>query len=467
MVSVRKTLSIAIEIVSIIVTIILLTSDIGSKNPFVFYSLYGFVIIALNLCIIISTQKKVITGTTIIYSCFCLFQFGFPIVATLDKNYSSYYLSILPNEIKVLGAQFTILCIQFFTLGLLVFLNQSKDNLKISISYLSDDKLIIRAAKWLAILSGLIVIPLYLITVEKTIVNGYSQQLRATVSSNGLFNIATALFMPACLLIYCYESKRKHTFLNIIYITSCILSLIIGDRTSGIGWIVAFVFYRYSERSKNMKKNSISRPLIIGIIFCLIIYLSFYIGYARVNSEISSLSPIKVLESFVAEMGFNFTTICFVMMYVPGITPYKFGKTYIEALILMIPKSIDPTGTIRNMVENLPHEWLYSLIHITYNGGLDFGVGFSPIGESFLNFGWLGVIIMFVLGSVVGRFFGKSDWTKLNNFEKYTYVVLLAGLLTFPRRTTYEFLKVYEYSIIFILLYLWMFCSLFKKLHKK
>lgn len=463
MISVRKTVFLVIQVISIICSFFIFRSELTIQNDFAFYGYYGLFITILNLILLLVIQKRIITGVNVIYICFCLFQFGLPIVTTLDKNFASYYLSILPSNIKVLGEQFSILCIQFFALGILLFINHKYKKMDISFPYLKRKELIIRASKLLAVLTGCIVIPLYVIVASQTIVSGYSQQLRASISSNGLFNVATALFLPACFLILCYENSTKQLFLKTVVLITCILSLIVGDRTNGIGWLLAFLLFRYFENSAKNDTKSIFKIIVIVTSIVALVYLSSFLGYARMDDQMESLNPLRVLELFIAELGFNFTTICFVMMYVPSITVYQYGKTYVDALILLIPKSLDPTGTINNMLQNLPHKWLYSLIHITYNGGLDFGVGFSTIAEAFLNFGWLGVIIVFILGAIVGNFFGWKNWQQMSSFSKYSYIVLVAGLLTFPRRTAYEFFKVYEYSIIFILVYLWVAYSIFKR----
>ena len=90
---------------------------------------------------------------------------------------------------------------------------------------------------------------------------------------------------------------------------------------------------------------------------------------------------------------------------------------------------------------------------------LDFGVGFSIIAESYLNFSWLGLIIIPIICifvAVILKMSRSSEWSE------YVQIIMLMDLLLLPRRQFYAMLKSWEYSVLFMGIYLVGFIGLFK-----
>lgn len=52
--------------------------------------------------------------------------------------------------------------------------------------------------------------------------------------------------------------------------------------------------------------------------------------------------------------------------------------------------------------------WLYNANKYKFGNLLDFGVGFSTIGESFLNFSWFGLIVIFILGFIICKMISRD-----------------------------------------------------------
>ena len=88
--------------------------------------------------------------------------------------------------------------------------------------------------------------------------------------------------------------------------------------------MVDYVFYFNRKSLKNKRFNQIG--LIIGML--VMVYIAVYIGQNRIGSNTSN--NLSVMMNAMGEMGFNFTSICFVMDYVPSMTGFKLGFTYFK-----------------------------------------------------------------------------------------------------------------------------------------
>lgn len=80
----------------------------------------------------------------------------------------------------------------------------------------------------------------------------------------------------------------------------------------------------------------------------------------------------------------------FVMMAVPQFTPFAYGETYLRSLISLVPGF--PTYSLA--------DWLVQV----YNPGSDSGYGFSLTAEAYMNFGLVGIPVLFMALTVLQRF---------------------------------------------------------------
>ena len=150
-------------------------------------------------------------------------------------------------------------------------------------------------------------------------------------------------------------------------------------------------------------------------------------------------------------MCFNFTSICFTKLYVPASTAYQVGKSYIYAIICLIPTSLDPTGMINVVKQMGPEQWLAAQLHGTYGVTFDYGVGYSVIAESFYNFGNFGFLIVLLQGYIIQKVL-SIKFEGNNNFGMYIKVIMLWALTTYPRRSFYTLEKALEYNVLLIII---------------
>lgn len=426
-------------------------------------SSYGLLIIMYSIFSLICLsiiQKNIVSPINILYIVFILFQAGIPIVYCLNKDYYNFYMTLFTNQTIIKAVRFTLWSIQAFsiTLILCVDVNNIKQKKIIfsNIKVVNNIKYVYKIAMGIFILSTLIVLPLYFGVAYISISMGFSQITRSIVASNALFNLARAFYIPSFFLLVCYGEQKTFTKLAkaIFYIT-CILALLSGNRTEGILWLITF-FYFNRKSLKNKRFNQIG--LIIGML--VMVYIAVYIGQNRIGSNTSN--NLSVMMNAMGEMGFNFTSICFVMDYVPSMTGFKLGFTYLNSILCMVPKSLDVLHLFDALNNLLPIQWLYDMNHVRYNGLLDFGVGFSTVAESYMNFANLGIIISSLYAIIICKIF-NGKWNIDNKWEKYIQMTVFLAFLTFPRRAFNELINNLEYSILFILLILLFFYRVYNR----
>jgi oligosaccharide repeat unit polymerase len=171
----------------------------------------------------------------------------------------------------------------------------------------------------------------------------------------------------------------------------------------------------------------------------------------------------EILNGF-RTMGQTAGVLAHVFRLVPANEPYRYGKTYINAFIDAVPNIMpqmaesERVATKRKafvkpeLVSDLrPADWLtYHTNPIRFISGE--GVGFSAIGEPYLNFGFMGVIGFFVL---LGFALGLLDRIDL---RLHPNLIIAAGALYWPlvktvRNDISNFVKPAVFTLICILIW--------------
>ena len=99
------------------------------------------------------------------------------------------------------------------------------------------------------------------------------------------------------------------------------------------------------------------------------------------------------------ELGGSVFPLFVMMNIVPSIEPFQYGKQYLLSFFAaIIPSAVDFTGIATKLTQDwsIFEEWIKR-----YYGQYKFGLGFSLNAEAYINFGWLGIIAIFLLMIVV------------------------------------------------------------------
>lgn len=456
-------------VLAITAIIILFRHDYNSDN-FIFYCRYGTFVCFLSFILLVKLQDKWFTGVNLIFVSFCVFQFGIPMVLSFFPKYSSYYLNLFSYEILSCAAMYSVLSIVVYSFGCSIQLCKNGKSIRKSswgLKFEKNSMIVCNASFILFLLSAVVFIPVIGVVAFRQLSSGvFLISNRDFTSSNAVLRFVKEYIFSSGLLFLCFNKDIiKKRIVLIIYIFAALIMLALGDRTYGLSALVVLgillLIYDKSDDAKldgkrttgNMRKN-----ILLFVLGIASVYLLVLIAQWRLGVSIKGFSFFDIIFRFFSEMGFNFYSICFVLEFVPRYYPYLLGQSYYGSLVLLIPSTIDFLG-LRNYFESIVGEqWLYSAL----NGRFDFGVGFSLIGESYLNFAWFGIIIIFLYGLLITKFL--KDRSNLNlKWDKYIRVVLLLYFLTLPRRSFFSLIKTFEYDILFMGLYLLLMISLSKK----
>ena len=443
----KRILMVFIHIILIFIINIFAFEETELKGYGMFYLLYS----SFTFICLVKIQKKIITPINILYGAFVLFQSGVPIAYFIKENYYNYYITLFPKEIVLDAAKYTLWSIEAFSFALIVFLktrNIKKKNIIFSkVAALNNDAHVFSIARIIFIVTSIVMLPLYAYVAFLSVRLGFSQEIRSIVASNSFFNLIKAFFFPSFFLLVCYARERTFTKIaSYIFILMCILALLSGNRTDGVLWLLTYFYY-----NKSADKGTIFNKIIVLFGVIAIVFVAVYIGQTRIGKTASGATSILI--SLIGEMGFNFFSICFVMMYVPSARAFLLGSSYVESIICMIPKSLDFLHVFDSMRNSLPAQWLYNINHERFGSLLDFGTGFSMIGESYMNFSWAGFLMSALYAFMLCKVF-NGQWNVDSKWGKYIQMTFFLGLLTFPRRGFIEFLNVISYSIFFLTLIL-------------
>lgn len=436
---------------------------LNANSRFITVSRIGLIAIMVMLFIDFVYVGKVVYPFFLIMLCFVLFQFGTPILYAVDRNYTNWYIGQFYEEDLVYCAKFSIYCILAFNFGGGLSYYKPTTVAKHRFSKLFDDeKMVTSTAKTLALLTGLIVIPLTFYITAMSMRYGYNYVKDDEMGIyNGLTNAVRAFFVPALLLWLTFEknkrTKRKLVFTMLLY---ALLSMSSGGRTEGLPLLLTLLYYYQQNTEDQAKGRSFARNFLFVGGGLVILYLVVFAAQSRTNTRGNS-DLFSVFESLFGELGFNFTSVCFTREFVPSTEGFRNGMSYLNSLLCLFPKSLDPTGTIAAIDQSLPSNWLTTQLTAKYGSLYHFGVGYSVIAECYLNFGDYGWISSLIQGMLVQKLMG-FDHRKYSSFERYVQLVLLWALVTYPRRSISTLLKTLEYCIVAIIVLMWIARSIKK-----
>lgn len=426
-----------------------------------FTSIMSIVLVIIQ----VNYENGVIRPFVIVLICFELFQIGLPMLYGFDKNYTNWNMEFINIKNRTESLIFTIYCIHAFVIGgCLGLSDNTRKKINIRNKYLKDSKLIRKIALLLSVATGIVAIPLSGFIAILSMRYGYTYIKVDTMGINsGFTNMIRTVFPAAIFLLLIYSKPKfeKKIVLFFIILYSG-LSMIAGGRTVGLSMFMTLIYYFYNSNEGTTKKKKISQYLFIIGAVCSLLIILVLVRVMRMGQSMEGFNFFTIVESVIEEMGFNFTSICFTKMYVPVSTAYQFGKSYLYAIICLIPTSLDPIGVINALKQIGPEQWLASQLHATYGTTFDYGVGYSVIAESFYNFGNLGFLIVMIQGYIIQKIL-SIRFEKNNKFGMYIKVIMLWALTTYPRRSFYTLEKALEYNVLLIIVAILIIGSMLKR----
>lgn len=228
------------------------------------------------------------------------------------------------------------------------------------------------------------------------------------------------MVFPSALLLLAIGSTTRvqQLFATVIGVLGFLLLLLSGYRTSALFPAIqgGIIWVKTGRR--------IPRTLALTTIFLFALAVSM-IGTLRQAGSYDSLDSEDLKRSVESSslrdtflLGQTGGLLGHVLRLVPIHDPFRYGETYFNAFLDSLPNI---TGTMQEsaraaaireamsdptaLARMPPSDWLtYHIAHWAFGKGQ--GVGFTTIGEAYLNFGTVGVVLFFLL---LGFLLGKLD----------------------------------------------------------
>lgn len=464
----RKLNIIILQFFVLLINVLFLITNVD--NSYRFWCICGTVDILILSCLLVRYQKAIVTPVNMFFGTFCLFQFGLPIIYGVNGNYYNFYIELFSRNTLLEAAKYSVISIVVASIAISFALIGRQSSYEIKIGkferiFNNNKHTVAQAAYFIFIFCAVIILPMTLMAVMTQLASGiYSTANRDVMIGNALLRFVQEFFYSSALLTLCFEEKYKRKlFVKIVYAIVCINMLLLADRAFGLVGLLVLAYYNtFIEEKKGQTKNSKTkkRTWMFASVIVVLLFLMAFIAAKRKGYSTGLFVFTVLLESVLSEFGFNFTSICFVMDYVPRLDSFKYGSTYLLSILQLIPSSLDIGGFLSNTENVLGETWLYNMNNSVGREFLNFGVGFSIIGESYINFAWFGILMIFIIVFLVSKLLR----IKLNSYWKnYILLIMLLDLMMLPRRQFATLLKSVEYAIIFMGLYLYVFISLRRK----
>ncbi len=230
------------------------------------------------------------------------------------------------------------------------------------------------------------------------------------------------------------------------------INLYIGERgTLLLAIFVATLTYFYYSPLYKIKFKYL--VMVLFLYFSMIVlttYRSVFVNYTP-NSIEEMVETIQehsdLMELFLNPANSEFGAPClnFRMMYTSSsIIDYRFGVDYLHFVTQLLPMKINPIYD-----KSLTVQFRNKYVPERGEGGSIGGTGYSSIMESYLNFGYLGPIFIYLL---VFLFIISLELKKYNNknslFNLFVYVSFFQIVMLF-QRSSFEYVFI---NFIFILI---------------
>lgn len=240
---------------------------------------------------------------------------------------------------------------------------------------------------------------------------GYAAYYVANQSRSVIMRLLSifADFYQPCLLVLLIAYKENKTKRNLIIgamLIDVVCSLYVGGRSGAVMTLLGILLaYHYFVNAFSRKQSII--VAIIGYFGAGVLNAIADIRQVTnrgIGDMITAIagSFSNVLGQFIGELGWNITSICWTMILVPEIYPYRFGMSYLVSFVSWIPTAffgeVHPAVVWGNLAD-----WLQKAENMSY------GPGYTMVAESYINFGYWGLVALLVEGFIIVKIIGNID----------------------------------------------------------
>ena len=359
-----------------------------------------------------------------------------------DLLYGLYYSS----KDMCKGTIYTLQCLNLFTLGLIGekyqsinLNNQCKDLLLIE-----NEEPYLKATYYLG--TGLLIVSIvpqiiYLFTEVKIyFTQGYGYTSADQLS--GLTLRLHYLFMPALIMRICsmHFLNKKSVFETIIILFQVCIFLIIGDRGLGLSLLSTYIWIKaVTDKEFHIRKYIVPVAFLILAIPIIKYYRIAYTENASspLTSAIIYAMRNNPIIDILLEMGGS-QRILIMTMKKTEVTGLAYGRAYLDFFIKMIPGVLGIKQNYGTLAK-----WVINTTGYQTKG-------FSIWAEAYLNFGYAGIMFMYVLGCMFRYLFSFQG--KLYCMDLIKIAISLSFFADIARRSVAEYGYIFAYDLIMPLL---------------
>ena len=448
---------ISLTLIVIFIYTSLVLKNTVNEEIFISYNVvFATIIFIIELFFVINNKKTFFNPIVLFLLSFYLFQNGQLLLYALKIDFNNFYIISLKNYMPNASFFSSISAVVAGFAGIL-FSNYNSSKIKNYYIDTLNRNEVVNAARLGFIVTSIISIPLVLLKLGYAFSGGYNAVRLFEGNIPSFINFFEYMFMPFYILLYSYSNK-KEKFSKYLVLVWLLCTSLCGDRTTGIAGILILFYIQYAKNGLSKKQKSNNFKMIIVGLF-LIFFIRFVYLF-RTKGDISqAFTDANFFSSFISELGFSCFPL-FTMMYtVPIREGFLLGQSYLLSFIGgCIPSFLDFTGIIKNVNSQayIFESWQYK-----YFSQYNFGLGFSLNAESYINFGWYGLIVIFAICCFIFKMLSDDNNLKKKNegWSLYKTSILLFLWFTLPRRSSYYIWKAISYSIVLIQLYLRLYCK--------
>lgn len=280
--------------------------------------------------------------------------------------------------------------------------------------------------RWLAVLSAPAYIVYTYLLLRSVASGGYMEYYTFERTMSQALRLAlfpSNWFEPALLIVY--ATYKDNVFVR--RMAACILAmtigvgLYVGGRSSAVILLLAFLLVRHYY----VKRFTVKDLFKLGVGGYALVVLLNVVNMVRLNSSRTIIDYVvaipDVLQTSIGdilgELGWSMSSLAWTMTFVPDVSGYRYGITYLYATLGVVP-NLGFWDSHPVLIANLA-DWLQSMLNASY------GVGYTMIAETFANFGWFGLGVMFIIGFCCSKML-SFEVESVDYRYKYTLIVMIA-----------------------------------------
>lgn len=233
------------------------------------------------------------------------------------------------------------------------------------------------------------------------------------------------LLLGAWIVIYAYGENKAIKV--VLYALTLLCMLLGGGRATLLIGILAPVVLYFARNKKSPKGSSV----IIALLALIALFAFMQVARTGIRTgsgiDMAGVSLDELLNPFYAEID-DFKSFYALLGTVPSKHDFLYGSQMIGySLVLLVPRAIFPAK---------PYPSIYDLVYLSLGDQAVLnGNAYPAIGEYYVEFGIVGVVVcMWLLGVISRRLTGCYLYSKGKSLAMLAYAIVYPSLFSFVIR---------------------------------